>query len=271
MYSNLNGSICLPKDARVSVLDRGVLLGDGLFETICVRNSKALFMPEHWIRLNQSARKIDFKLPLNEKTFVKIIDELIQLNNLNHAGLRLTLTRGVGERGLLPKFVRDSMYYLHSFDLPSVPASLKLCVSSIRRNETSPSSGLKTLSYFDNMMVKREAVGMGYDDGLCLNTQGIVTDTSCANFFLIKDRSILTSPLEGTGVLPGILRAQISLYCQQRRIPFIEIPLKIEDIKEKTSAFITNTLLGVVPVTQVGDIQLNMHRTLEMLSKHFYS
>ncbi len=99
-----NGQIIAPENVRISPADRGFLLADGLFETMRADDGQVLSLCEHWARLKKSADFLEIPLPLECRELEKIIPELLLCNDLagQNAGLRLTLTRGCGPRGLLP-------------------------------------------------------------------------------------------------------------------------------------------------------------------------
>src|SRR6185312_5176364 len=99
----LNGKFVLEKKAVVSVFDRAFLLGDGLFETILIFNGRPFLWEQHFKRLQQGAQFLKIKLPFSSKQLRKASDKLIAKNRMPNALLRLTLSRGVGQRGYLPK------------------------------------------------------------------------------------------------------------------------------------------------------------------------
>lgn len=251
-------------------LDRGLLLGDGLFETIRVKRGVPLYVLAHWRRLESASKQLGLKLPFNYKQFEEAIHDIIRRNQLQEAGIRITITRGMGERGLIPPVSQKNCSIIQSFDLPHYRDNLRLMYPSIRRNETSPLTGVKSLSYLEAVMIKQEATQAGYDDALCLNTKGYLTETAISNFFLVKDNQILTPPLDD-GVLPGVLRDEIKSYCVLNGISFKEQSLSPDSITAQTSAFVSNVLMGVKSVTSIQSVQLEKSILIERLSKHFDS
>src|SRR4029079_438585 len=126
-----------------------------------------------------------------------------------HGILRITLTRGPGVRGLAVNGLRPSLLVTLS---PWAPGTLftpvKLVTSPIRRNETSPASRLKTLSYADNILAAREAAAIHCDDALFLHHQAPLASTTIANIFVLRDGSIAT-PRTSDGVLARIARKKL--------------------------------------------------------------
>lgn len=166
-----NGQI-LPSDSvTINPSDRGFLLSDGLFETIRVVNGAPVFFQKHWDRLRSSCEYLKIKLNYSYDEILEAVKSLIKMNNLNDvdAGVRLTLTRGVAKRGLLPHDANNPTLLITSFEVPAVYKTnkeYKLCIASSRRNEYSILSKIKSLNYLDNILMKEEAVNRGYDDAL---------------------------------------------------------------------------------------------------------
>src|SRR4029079_16172122 len=126
-----------------------------------------------------------------------------------HGILRITLTRGPGLRGLAAKAIQPSLLItLAPWTGKMLFAPVLLSTSSIRRNETSPASRLKTLSYIDNIIAAREAAAIHCDDALFLHHQAPLASTTIANIFVLRDGSIAT-PRTSDGVLARIARKKL--------------------------------------------------------------
>jgi branched-chain amino acid aminotransferase len=241
MQIYLNNYIVSDKDPMITVQDRGFLLADGLFETIKIVQGRAEYLQEHLERLFQGAEVLCIS---HDLTFDKIsdrLDQLIAINQFEESMLsaRLTLTRGPGPRGLSPpEIISPTVMLTVSPYHPLPDHPLKLFVSSIRRNEFSPTSQLKTLSYTDNILARMEALQNGADEALMLNTQGFVACAASGNIFIEKNGILLTPPLT-EGVLPGIMRAQI---LEQQ--PSQERRLTLEDCLAAEAVYVTNGLIG---------------------------
>lgn len=267
-YMLVDGEPQLIENARICANDRGLLLGDGLFETINVSQGTPVSLEAHWARLCDGAGRISLELTINYHQFRQMAHQLIKLNSISFGGLRFTVTRGQGERGLMPVSTDKPSYLLTTFGKPDKAGALKLGLSSISRNASSPLSYIKSLSRMENILVMREAKINGYDDGLMLNTTGEITETSKANFFLIVNDEILTPPIDA-GVLSGIMRAKIISYCRANELPLIEKKLTTQHLSAGMSAFISNVIIGVKPVCQIDKLRLNAHRYIDRLQRIF--
>ncbi len=250
----LNGRLVGPRDARIDPRDRGLLLGDGLFETLLCRSGRPLDLAPHYRRLATGARKLGIPLALTEDEAARAIANLLDAEALTDgtAALRITLTRGPGARGLLPP--RDSnptvMISAEAWSRPVLGPAAAVIAAGVRRNEHSPCASLKTLNYLDNVMARREAEERGADEALMLNTEGRLSCGSASNLFLVLDERLATPPL-ADGALPGITRAEILEMAPRLGIEVEERPLPAEALAAARGLFVTNSLIGLRRVASV--------------------
>ncbi len=227
--------------------DRGLMLGDGLFETIAVAGGQAIWLGEHIARLLGSASVLG--ISADEADLRVSIGKVLKRSSALHEVLRVTLTRGVTQRGLAADAHHSSLLIsLLPFDPMQQPQSLTLATSMIRRNETAPSSRHKTLSYIDNVAAAREVRGNA-DDALMLNTSGKVACSTVGNIFILKDDEVVT-PRDDQGILQGITRAKILNHAAFNARQDV---VTIEDLYSADAAFITNSLRLVTPITKLDD------------------
>lgn len=257
----LNGAIADAGDTRIDPADRGFLLGDGLFETMLVRHGAVAFFDEHLIRLLNGAGVIGLTLPYSPDELAQACRSLLRENELHdceRASLRLTVTRGPGPRGLaLPPEPRPTVLIGAARGGPP-PERLSLATASPRRNPWSPSARLKALPYLDNVLAREEAREKGADDALMLDTGGMAASTSMANIFLWEGETLLT-PADNGAILPGITRAALL-----ELAPGIGIGAREEDITPMRLAhadgiFVTNSLVGIVPVSRLDGNEVPSH------------
>lgn len=228
--------------------DRGLMLGDGLFETLAVRDGVPLWRFEHMERIRLSAATLG--IPFPETDIENGIDALTYKAKGHHV-LRLTLTRGEGGRGLAGEIRKPTlMGTLDPFDgqLRFQPA--KLMTSAIKRNLHSPVSHMKTLSYMDNVLAAREAAVVGADDALMLNSAGRVASSTIANIFLEKEGMLFT-PALAEGILPGVMRAAVIRAAKHIGIQVKERQVKPADMANADGLFLTNSLRFIRPVAML--------------------
>ncbi len=240
--------------------DRGLLLGDGVFETIAIVNGKALWLEEHLARFTKSAAELGIAADL--ASIRKAIAALIGETGFHV--LRLTLTRGPAARGLAgggdsPSLLATRESLPRGFLLQ--PA--RLATSAIRRNEFAPSSRLKTLSYVDAIAAAREAAASGADDALMLNTSGRVASSTIANLFLLKGSELITPDLS-QGILPGITRRAVLDLAPELGLDPIERTVALQELTTADAVFLTNSLRFIRPVAELDGRALGQ-RPLEAI------
>jgi branched-chain amino acid aminotransferase len=235
-----NGTL-VGETLAVDPSDRGLLLGDGLFETVTVFNRTAIWLDDHLDRMMAGAAALG--LPVDRTVIAGGISEAIEHAPAAHGILRITLTRGPGVRGLAAEASRPSLLItLAPWASKMLFAPVRLSTSSIRRNETSPASRLKTLSYIDNIFAAREAASIHCDDALFLNQRGLVASTTIANIFILRD-GLMATPRTSDGVLAGIARKKLL------ELPNAEErPVTLPELLDADAVFLTNSLRLIRPV-----------------------
>lgn len=257
----LNGSIMDARDARIDPADRGFLLGDGLFETMLALHGHPVFADAHMLRLKAGAELIGLPLPYAPDTLETACAEVLEASDLADAprsSLRVTVTRGPGPRGLaLPSDPKPTV--LVSCAVAGVPpARLSLATAMPRRNPWSPSARLKSLPYLDNLLAKEEAREKGADDALMLSTNGAIACTSAANIFLWEEGKLIT-PSMNCGILPGITRAALLELAPGIGIEVVEEEILPARLSRVSGAFVTNSLMGLVPVNRIDGRDFPAH------------
>ena len=249
---HLNGRLIDAGEARIDPADRGLLLADGLFETLRAYGGRPFCMDLHLARLSAGATLLGLPVPAVPEIAAAVRDTAAA-NGLADASIRITLTRGVAPRGLLPPTEVAPTLMVAAYPLPaSLPTAMSACLASIRRNEHSPLSRIKSLAYLENILALGEAAAAGYDEAILLNTAGRIAAGSRSNLFLVLD-GVVTTPPPSEGLLPGIARHTVLALAAKRGIPVQEMPVAPAEMARASEAFLTNSLLEVVPLTRLQD------------------
>lgn len=243
-----------PHDA-MPLDDRGLLLGDGLFETMLAVDGVLPRLTAHLDRM--AAGSAVLNLPFEREEAERLVRTAAPAEG--RFAVRLTLTAGSGGRGLdrpaapVPR--------LFATAAPSAPPTTPatLVVAETRRNEGSPAARLKTLSYLDNVLARAEARAAGADEALMLNNRGQVACAGAANLFWIEDGRLFTPRLD-CGVLAGVTRARL-----MASRPVEEVAVGIEALERADALFLTNSLIGARPVSRLGDRIFGEHPMVERL------
>ncbi|MBK8161187.1 MAG: aminotransferase class IV [Rhodospirillaceae bacterium] len=263
----INGALLPADQARIDPRDRGFTLGDGLFETLAALDGHPLDLAAHLDRLARASTVLDLPLPVEATEIATAIEQVLVANGLSkgRAALRITLSRGVGSRGLLlpldPKPVLVITAGLH----PVVPGHLEGAIVPIRRNEGSPLSRIKSLNYLDNILAQQQAQALGAEEALMLNNQGRIAGFARGNLLALLGNTLVTPPLT-EGVLDGIVRRRILENAAKIGRETADNVIEKGDICKFRALWITNSLLGCVPITRLDgqEIPLDAELTAEL-------
>ena len=251
-----NGELREGPTITLDASDRGLLLGDGLFETIAVFNGRPFRQPEHWDRMATAAARLG--LPLDRAALDAATSAMVQHSTDRNGVLRVTVTRGAGPRGLAPAgdAVPTVLATLASWRPDMAFRSVALATSTVRRNSGSPLSRIKSLAYLDNVLGLKEALDLGADDALLLNEAGSVACSSVGNLFAVHGSHLLTPPVED-GVLPGITRNLVLGHAEDIGLSVAEVSLKPQDLHHADAVFLTNSvrLLEIVRRLDGADLR----------------
>jgi branched-chain amino acid aminotransferase len=268
----LNGQFLPEAQAVVPVNDRGFMYGDGLFETMCVCGGRPFRMTQHLERMTRGAEFLKIKCPFTPKELVNFAEQLIGQNQMPEAVLRVTLTRGPGERGYTPQIDSQPTVVMTLHTAPPMdvenPVQWRLITSSYRIPTGDPLSSFKTMSKLVHVMARREAVEKDADEALLVNTNGEVAETASGNLFWIYHEKICTVPT-GRGVLPGITRSVVLEICRTLGLPTNKCVIKPEALRNSAGIFITQSALGIVPVTTLDGEPVAPSPLVEQISRAY--
>lgn len=243
--------------------DRGLTLGDGLFETILSRDGELVLLDEHLGRMARGCEALGLP-PLDRARAQRLCEEAAATVS-GRAAVRLTLTAGSGGRGL----DRLASPYPRLFATaapaakPESPAAL--VTATVRRNEGSPASRLKTLSYLDNVLAREEARAAGADEALMLNNQGHVACAAAANIFWLEEGRLVTPALR-CGVLDGIMRGKTIESAGVLGLAVEESYAEIARLAGAEAIFLTSSLIGLRPVGALNGKQFGPHAVISRLA-----
>jgi branched-chain amino acid aminotransferase len=250
----LNGQFVPEAQAVVPVNDRGFAYGDGLYETVRVCKGKPFRMAQHLERMVRGADFLKIKLPFTPKELQQFADQLVAKNETPDCVLRVTLTRGPGERGYSPKGADKPTIVITAHPAPPVdpekPACWSLVTSSFKLSAGDPLASFKTTNKLLQIAARAEAEAKGADEALLINSNNEVAETAGANLFWIYHDKICTTPT-GRGALPGITRAVVLEICQVLTLPTNKRVIKPEALKNSEGMFLSQSALGVIPVASL--------------------
>ena len=258
----LNGRLIQRNRAKVSALDYGFLYGFGLFETMRAYKGKVFRLDKHLSRLATSAKVLE--LSIDEMELKDAVMDTIKANKLGDARVRITVSPGEGAVNADPRTCRKSTVLVVAekyipFTQQVYRDGFRAIISSFRRNSQSLLSGLKSTSYLMSVMAKQEARFAGADEAICLNEKDLLAEASMSNIFVVAGGILRTPGLE-SGILPGITRQVVLELASQMGINYFEGDIELDDIYKVEEAFLTSSLLEVMPLTKIGDKRISNGR-----------
>jgi branched-chain amino acid aminotransferase len=229
------------------ISDRGLTLADGLFETLLAVDGRAFRRADHLDRMIAGAEAL--ALPIERTRLEDDLDLLLAALPAGEAVVRVTLTRGPSGRGVKrPETARPTVVVSHApWTSDGVMRPLRLITSSIRRNETSPTSRWKTLAYVDAIAASAEAAAKGADDALFLNMRGDVACAATANVFAV-DGDVLLTPQPDDGILAGTMRALVLETAREMGMRTKEMSLTPAEFTATEALFLTNSVRLIAPI-----------------------
>ena len=224
--------------------DRGLTLGDGLFETLLAVEGGLAHAALHFRRLAASAAALGLPPPPEANRLVAVARESLARTRLDRgrAAVRLTLSAGRSARGLARDPSAAARLLITASPAPEAGTPVRLATVSVRRNPASPASRHKTLSYIDSVMALRQAHEAGADEAVMFNTRGRPACAAAANLVFRIDGEMVTPPLS-EGVLAGTTRTRLLEALPE----MVERRLTRTEARRADALVLTNALRGIRP------------------------
>lgn len=256
-YVFLNGRITDASRATVSVYDRGLLYGDGLFETMRAYKGVAFAIDQHFHRLRTSADI--FGLPIPNLDWPATIAELLKKNGLERqdAWVRLTITRGPAEPRVLPPDLSKptTIIMVRALDRDIAQHQkhgVKVALLPFSRHGFIPEH--KSLNYLPAVIGKVLASYHGAYEGIFVRSDHVLTEGTTTSVFVVRDGALMTAP-EG-GILPGVTRSLVIDLAQAAGLRVAEREITTADLRLADEAFLTSSMIELVPIVLVDDAPL---------------
>lgn len=245
----LNGQYLPLAEAKISVLDRGFLFGDGVYEVIPAYNGHLFRPEEHLQRLNNSLEGIRLPLPRSNAEWLEILNPLLNPDEPDQS-VYLQITRGAA-----PK--RD-----HAFPENVVPTVFAMCtpIKYFAGRDTGVKAitvednrwqlcQIKAITLLANVLLRQQAVDRGCDEALLIKN-GCVTEGAASNVFAVFG-GVLTTPPKDNSILPGITRDVIVEIAEREKIPVAEQPIPLEALNTASEIWFTSSTREILPVIEV--------------------
>lgn len=243
----LNGEFMDQNEARISPLDRGFLFGDGIYEVIPVYHGRCFLLDDHMARLDRSLKAIDLPSPLSDQQWQAVFDRLIQENGPDQS-IYLQITRGIAPKRThqFPPKITPTV-----FAMSGSPISVKLeGITAITAPDTRwKFCNIKSINLLANVLHRQDAEEKGAGEAILIRN-GLVTEGTMSNIFIVKNGIIATHPNE-PGILPGVTRKLLVELAQQHDIPLEEREISEKELFDADEVWSTGTGKEVTAVIEI--------------------
>jgi 4-amino-4-deoxychorismate lyase len=250
----------------LSVHDRGLMYGDGVFRTLRVSRGIALCWPRHYKKLQQDCTALGIACP----SLAVLSAELTTVTRGNpDCAVKIIVTRGTGPRGYrVPPGITPSRVVMSS-PLPEYPIShaeqgIKVRICELRLGLQPQLAGIKHLNRLENVLARQEWHDDTIVEGLLQDADGHVICGTMTNLFWVKGGQLSTPDLSGCGVA-GVQRDRVLEYARKYRISCKIAPLSTSELMQADEAFLTNSVIGVWPIAELGEKRWQSGRLTSMV------
>ena len=262
----INGKFYKRKDAKVSVFDSSVLLGDGVWDSLRYHENKFIFLKEHLDRLYKDAKLIDLKIHLSRRKLSEALKKTIQINKMeSHVHLRIIISRGIKSTPYQsPKvtITQPTIIIIPEYKIPDKEIYKKglrlVTVNTIRGSINALNPQINSLSKLNCILACIEANKKGGDEALMFDINGNIATNNSTHFFYIKNNTVFTST--GKYCVTGITRQKIIDLCKKNKIKVKQKNFKLKDVLNADEAFVTGSFAGIVPVNSINRKKFSLNK-----------
>ncbi|MFN4133641.1 MAG: aminotransferase class IV [Candidatus Hadarchaeales archaeon] len=234
---------------------RSMMFAEGVFETFRWKNSPPVHLDEHLDRMARGAKVLKIPFP-GKGHLADVIKNAIERSKLHDAYVKVCLLSSGSKKfsdipGEAQVMVLVRMYEPQREQLTAH-------VASFRRNSSSPVVRIKSTNYLENVLARREAKDLGFDEAIFLNERGEVTEGAATNLFWVKEGKLFTPAVE-CGLLPGITRGRLLSLAPRLGLETVEGMFGLKEVLSSYGAFLTNSLMGVAALTDVDGVKIPLN------------
>jgi len=254
----INGTYFHRSEAKISVMDSGYLLGDGVWEGIRLHKGKFLHLETHLSRLYKGAKLLDIKLNLPLEKVKQALIETVKINNMyTDVHIRLIVSRGIKKTPYQhPKVTvgPPNIVIIPEFkkvNIDDINKGISLVLVKTIRDYRVQNPQINSLSKHNCIAACIEAAKLGADEGIMLDPKNNVSTCNSTNLFIVRNNEVWTS--KGMYCLKGVTRGTIIKICKENNLKIFEKNFSYKEVESADEVFVTGTFAGVIPVVKVGD------------------
>jgi branched-subunit amino acid aminotransferase/4-amino-4-deoxychorismate lyase len=251
---SINGRLASPHEASVSALDHGFLFGDGVFETLRIYDGRPFRLEKHLERLEAAIGFLEIRGAPDRARLESEFRRTVERSGLENAQGRITVTRGVGARGLDPSGCEVATVVMSVLPLRPYPddhyvRGIAATLLWPRHSADHPGPALKSTSFQRNVLGKAETARRRAVEGFFLDERGNVTEGTVSNLFILSHGALITPP--DSSCLPGITRAEVIELARDRDLPTRLMDVSPELLSGAEEVFVTSSLAELLPVVSI--------------------
>ena len=250
----VNGRLVDAAKASVSAFDSGLLHGIGLFETMRAAGGTVFRLDAHLDRMMASAEALAIRIRGDRAQLRRAVTETIEANGLADARVRLTVTPGPlqdpGLNGEMGGTVIVTAVPFVPYPEENYRKGMTVIITPYRQQAADPTAGHKTTNYFARLAALRQGQQLRAGEAMWFTPEHQLAEGSVSNVFLVQDEKLLTPPID-TPVLPGITRAVVLELAAATGVDAEETTLTVDDLLDADEVFLTNSIMGIMPVCRV--------------------
>lgn len=231
---------------------RSLFYGEGIFETFRWKKSIPVFWDGHIARMEKGAKVLGIPFP-GEEYVKESVETTVLKAGISDGYVKICLL-SQGDSTFY-KYPQKASLLVIVREYQAFGEPVKAYVSPFIKSSTSPILRLKSLNYLENILARREAGRLGFDEAVFLNEKGEVTEGAASNVFWLH-RNVLYTPSLECGLLSGVIRSAVIEIAKQTGLDVGEGHFNLDNLLSSQLAFFTNSLIGALPVSQIDNVEL---------------
>jgi D-alanine transaminase len=254
----LNGEYVPPEEAKISIFDRAVTFGDAIYDVAGVLDGKLIDFEHHMQRYSNSLQKLSIESPLSQDEILHAFRKLVELNQLDEGLVYMQVTRGTAERDFVwPDDIKPTVFM---FTQAKTAGESKAAQTGITLVSTPDirwaRRDIKSVNMLGQVLAKKAAHDAGAYEALMIDDEGYITECGSSSFFIVRDKLILTRPLDND-ILPGVTRRAVIALCNSQGFRLVETRFTLDEALTADEVFISAASSYVLPVVKIDDQEIN--------------
>ncbi len=232
---------------------RSLFYGEGVFETFRWKGTRPVLWNNHMERMKRGAELLGIPFRRSEYVLADVEKSVLE-SKISDAYVKICLL-SLG-RSVFYETPQESSLLVVVKEYQTPKGLLKAHISSFRRNSTSPIVSIKSLNYLENIVARREAMGLGFDEAIFLNEEGEVTEAAASNIFWLEKDVLYTPSLE-CGVLSGVVRGMLMETARDLGIEVVVGKFGLSSLLSSQGVLLTNSLTGIASAAQIDEHKID--------------